>query len=80
MFLEYAESDCFFCFTNLMSEIRDFFIKSLDETDHGINKMMNRMLVELKNCDLDVWLKFQQLELKPEYYSFRLIRELIIIN
>lgn len=80
MFLEYAESDCFFCFTNLMSEIRDFFIKSLDETDHGINKMMNRMLVELKNCDLDVWLKFQQLELKPEYYSFRLIREFIIIN
>lgn len=69
--LEYAEPDSFFCFTNLMSEIRDFFIKSLDETDHGINKMMTRMLVELKNCDLDVWLKFQQLELKPQYYSFR---------
>jgi hypothetical protein len=68
---EHAESDSFFCFTNLMSEIRDFFIKSLDETDHGINKMMNRMLVQLKNSDLDVWLKFQQLELKPQYYSFR---------
>lgn len=54
-----------------MSEIRDFFIKSLDETDHGINKMMCRMLVQLKNSDLDVWLKFQQLELKPQFYSFR---------
>jgi hypothetical protein len=74
---EHAESDSFFCFTNLMSEIRDFFIKSLDETDHGINKMMNRMLVQLKNSDLDVWLKFQQLELKPQYYSFRWITLLL---
>lgn len=28
---EHAEADCFFCFTNLMSDIRDFFIKSLDK-------------------------------------------------
>ncbi|XP_018323031.1 TBC1 domain family member 13 isoform X2 [Agrilus planipennis] len=68
---EYAEADSFFCFTNLMSEIRDFFIKSLDETDCGINSMMSRLLVQLKNSDLDIWLKFQQLELRPQYYSFR---------
>ncbi|CAH0547371.1 unnamed protein product [Brassicogethes aeneus] len=77
LFREHAESDSFFCFTNLMSEIRDFFIKSLDETDHGINKMMNRMLVQLKNSDMDVWLRFQQLELKPQYYSFRWITLLL---
>lgn len=71
LFSEHAEADCFFCFTNLMSEIRDFFIKSLDEADCGINNMMSRMLTQLKNHDLDVWLKFQQLELRPQYYSFR---------
>lgn len=71
LILEHAEADCFFCFTNLMSEIRDFFIKSLDEADCGINNMMSRMLNQLKNHDLDVWLKFQQLELRPQYYSFR---------
>ena len=27
---EHAEADCFFCFTNLMSDIRDFFIKVRD--------------------------------------------------
>lgn len=69
--LEFAEPDSFFCFTNLMSEIRDFFIKSLDESDKGINMMMNKLLNQLRNCDLDVWLKFQRLELKPQYYSFR---------
>ncbi|KAG5869507.1 hypothetical protein JTB14_008058 [Gonioctena quinquepunctata] len=76
-FREYAEADCFFCFTNLMSEIRDFFIKSLDESDRGINKMMNRLLIQLKNCDLEIWLRFQQLDLKPQYYSFRWITLLL---
>ncbi|VEN55951.1 unnamed protein product [Callosobruchus maculatus] len=76
-FREHAEADCFFCFTNLMSEIRDFFIKSLDESDQGINRMMSRMLVQLKNCDLDVWLRFQQLDLKPQFYSFRWITLLL---
>ncbi|XP_030750418.1 TBC1 domain family member 13 [Sitophilus oryzae] len=76
-FREFAEADSFFCFTNLMSEIRDFFIKSLDETDHGINKMMSRMLTQLKNNDLDVWLRFQQMDLKPQYYSFRWITLLL---
>ncbi|XP_045463599.1 TBC1 domain family member 13 [Harmonia axyridis] len=74
---EHAEADCFFCFTNLMSEIRDFFIKSLDETDHGINKMMNKMLNHLKIYDRDVWFKLQQLDLKPQYYSFRWITLLL---
>ncbi|XP_076263365.1 TBC1 domain family member 13 isoform X2 [Rhynchophorus ferrugineus] len=76
-FREYAEADSFFCFTNLMSEIRDFFIKSLDETDHGINRMMSKMLTKLKYNDLHVWLKFQQLDLKPQYYSFRWITLLL---
>lgn len=71
VFREHAESDCFFCFTNLMSEIRDFFIKTLDETECGINNMMSKLLVQLKNNDLDIWLRFQQQELKPQYYSFR---------
>ena len=35
-FSEFAESDSFFCFMNLMSEIRDFFIKTLDESAVGI--------------------------------------------
>ncbi|KAH1011646.1 hypothetical protein HUJ04_000970 [Dendroctonus ponderosae] len=76
-FREFAEADSFFCFTNLMSEIRDFFIKSLDESVHGINTMMNTLLHRLKNSDLDVWLKFQQQDLKPQYYSFRWITLLL---
>ena len=37
----HAEADSFFCFTNLMSEIRDVFIKSLDKSDTGIGGFGN---------------------------------------
>ena len=32
----HAEADAFFCFTMLMSEIRDVFIKTLDDSAMGI--------------------------------------------
>ena len=35
---EFAEADSFFCFTILMGEIRDFFIKTLDDSPCGIGK------------------------------------------
>ncbi|XP_046736531.1 TBC1 domain family member 13 isoform X1 [Diprion similis] len=68
---EYAEADTFFCFTNLMAEIRDFFIKSLDEAEFGINSMMTKLTRQVKDHDYDVWLRLNQQELCPQYYSFR---------
>ncbi|XP_032454812.1 uncharacterized protein LOC116415762 isoform X2 [Nasonia vitripennis] len=32
-----------FCFTNLMAEIRDFFIKCLDKAKFGINAMISKL-------------------------------------
>lgn len=32
----HSEADTFFCFTSLMSEVRDLFIQRLDETASGI--------------------------------------------
>lgn len=68
---EHAEADTFFCFTNLMAEIRDFFIKSLDEAEFGINAMMIKLNQQVKLNDHDVWTKLQQQDLCPQYYSFR---------
>jgi hypothetical protein len=34
---EYFESDLFFCFTNLMAEIRDGFLRTMDSEHTGIN-------------------------------------------
>ncbi|XP_015596407.1 TBC1 domain family member 13 isoform X1 [Cephus cinctus] len=68
---EHAEADTFFCFTNLMAEIRDFFIKSLDEAEFGINSMMSKLTRQVKVNDHEVWLRLHQQELCPQYYSFR---------
>lgn len=68
---EHAEADCFFCFTNLMSEIRDFFIRTLDEAEGGINYMMEKLSECVKKNDLQIWQRLEQQELRPQYYSFR---------
>uniref|UniRef100_A0A1B6LT36 TBC1 domain family member 13 n=1 Tax=Graphocephala atropunctata TaxID=36148 RepID=A0A1B6LT36_9HEMI len=68
---EHAEADTFFVFTNLMAEIRDFFIKSLDEAECGINHLMSRLCDQLKNNDHKIYTRLQQQELCPQYYSFR---------
>ena len=69
--IEFAEADTFFCFTGLMSEIRDFFIKTLDESEMGIYGLMNRLMSKLKECDPQVWNRLKNLELEPQYFSFR---------
>ncbi|CAH0391162.1 unnamed protein product [Bemisia tabaci] len=68
---EHAEADCFFVFTNLMGEIRDFFIKSLDEAECGINRLMNKLISQLQHQDHAVYELLRRQELCPQYYSFR---------
>lgn len=68
---EHAEADCFFCFTALMSEIRDFFIKTLDDAEGGIKCMMARLSNMLKDKDPNIYEHLKTQELHPQYYSFR---------
>ncbi|XP_058463666.1 TBC1 domain family member 13 [Malaya genurostris] len=68
---QYAEADCFYCFTALMGEIRDFFIKTLDESEGGIKGMMAKLSNMLQEKDVEVWVRLKEQELYPQYYSFR---------
>lgn len=54
-----------------MSEIRDFFIKTLDETDSGIVNMMHKVTDKLKENDPAVQNYLAKNEIYPQYYSFR---------
>lgn len=67
----FAEADCFFCFTALMAECRDFFIKTLDESAGGIQQKMAALATELRRHDEPVWQRLRDQELYPQYYSFR---------
>lgn len=74
---EFAEHDSFFCFMSLMSEIRDFFIKTLDDTSVGIGSTMVQLMNILQDRDLELWKSLDEQDLKPEFYSFRWITVLL---
>ncbi|XP_064799413.1 TBC1 domain family member 13-like isoform X2 [Oncorhynchus masou masou] len=67
---EHAEADTFFCFTNLMSENRDMFIKSLDDSQCGITYKMESVYSMLKEKDMELYIKLEQ-NIKPQYFTFR---------
>ncbi|ESN95601.1 hypothetical protein HELRODRAFT_92779 [Helobdella robusta] len=67
----HCEADTFWCFTNLMSEIRDNFIKHLDDSACGIIFKLERFLNTLKSVDPEVWQKLHEQEIKPQFFAFR---------
>ncbi|ESP04818.1 hypothetical protein LOTGIDRAFT_229917 [Lottia gigantea] len=70
---EWAEADSFFCFTNLMAEIRDHFIKTLDDSDCGIGYSMNMLMDEIRIRDPILSHRMSEQDLKPQYFAFRWI-------
>ncbi len=70
-FLEHAEEDTFYCFTNLMTHIRDNFMKIYDNSEFGILDRMQKFLMLLKKIDNEIYELFEKQKLKPEFYAFR---------
>lgn len=68
---ENAEADCFWCFISLMGEIRDFFIRTLDESESGIGAMMERLMSNVRQQDFQLWNHLKSQELQPQFFSFR---------
>jgi len=68
---EHAEADCFFCFTNLMSDIRDFFIKTLDDSASGIQGVMARLRERLEEVDHVSANVLDDQGIKMQYFAFR---------
>ena len=52
---EYAEADAFFCLVNLMSEIRDNFVKTLDNSASGILAWIKHLDNLLASKDRELW-------------------------
>jgi len=66
-----AEPDTFFCFTNVMSEIRDHFCRTLDSSKTGIKEKLKEINTVLKRLDYSVWRHLEDLEIDPQYYALR---------
>jgi len=74
---KHAEADSFFCFTNLMSLIRDNFIRDLDGTDKGIQSQLSLFSDLLLDIDKELWVYLDEKQLAPHYYCFRWITLLL---
>jgi len=61
----------FFCFTNLMGEIKDSFVKTLDHSKVGIRQKILDLNNILRVKDFELWEDLENKQLSPEFYSFR---------
>uniref|UniRef100_A0A1I7US37 TBC1 domain family member 13 n=1 Tax=Caenorhabditis tropicalis TaxID=1561998 RepID=A0A1I7US37_9PELO len=68
----YAEADTFFCFQQLMSEVKDNFIKTLDDSICGIESSMSAFHNLISSFDAELHKHLTStLEIKPQFYAFR---------
>mmetsp|Transcript_2365 Transcript_2365/g.3376 ORF Transcript_2365/g.3376 Transcript_2365/m.3376 type:complete len:542 (+) Transcript_2365:125-1750(+) len=66
-----AEADAFFCFSNLMTEIRDRFIRTLDCTSAGIIAAVKDLNDLLAAVDKQLYAHLRKLNIDPRFYAFR---------
>ena len=69
--LPYLEADAFTCFENLMSVVKDVFIRGVDKTETGIEARMHRLSQLLKFIDYDVYNKLQKENIEMQFFAFR---------
>jgi hypothetical protein len=79
LFTGQAEADTFWCFTELMSEIRDMYNSQLDsDRSTGVVAMMTKLTNLLSSEDPELYHKLLHVQsIKPHYYAFRWITLLL---
>lgn len=71
LFKDNIETDSFFCFNILMGEIRDGFIRSLDDSSAGIKARMQNFADIFECFDKELSDYFNEIGIKPQFYCLR---------
>jgi hypothetical protein len=66
-----SEADCFFCFSNLMAEIKDRFLNQLDNVSSGSFSNVDEMMYFLRQCDPELCEHLDRNGVDPRFYAFR---------
>lgn len=72
-----AEADAFFCFTAMMSDLRDAFCKLMDHTENGMHGRIRKLNDLLRVKDMAVWQRLEDNKVQPLYYSLRWVTLLL---
>jgi hypothetical protein len=66
-----TEADVFYCFENLMLEIKEIFIKEKDHTATGIHAKIHYIDKMFEYIDSELYEHFKAQHLEVEYFAFR---------
>lgn len=69
----YIEADVFTSFENLMSEIKDIFIRSKDKTETGIETIMKHLEQLIEFYDYDIYAKLKKDNIEMHFFAFKWI-------
>jgi hypothetical protein len=69
--LENLEADVFYCFENLLLEIKDIFLREKDETEKGIQRRIDIISDKLKKLDRELSSYFLEEKIELHYFIFR---------
>lgn len=72
-FRDHAEADTFYCFSILMGDAKENFVKSLDTTDAGIQSRITDLNNLLKKVDKILWNHLNEEKVNPQFYTLRWI-------
>ena len=72
-----VEADTFWCFMQLMGEIKDWFIPTLDKTSSGINGYIDKYSNILVRQDPKLAEYLDLLNIDPKFYTFRWITTML---
>lgn len=72
----HAEADTFFCFSLLMIDVRDLFIRNLDDASCGIGGRIQAFVDMLQALDPEVAARLHEQGVAPSFYSLRWITTL----
>jgi hypothetical protein len=68
---EYFESDLFFTFTLVMSDLRDGFVRYMDSEETGINGKINKFSTMLQEIDPELKSCLDENNVQPNFYALR---------
>ena len=69
----HIEADVFTSFENLMSEIKDIFIRSKDRTETGIETIMKRLEELIEFYDYEIYAKLKKDSIEMHFFAFKWI-------
>ena len=67
------EADTFFCFESLLEQVKNVFIKSMDETELGIETKLIQLRDMLREFDREIYDKLNECQINYHYFAFQWI-------